>query len=181
MRAGLSALAVLLFFSLSGAPAADEVEEPAGYRFEPYRAPTPSGLKGATTLDTSVAERMWREGSALFVDVMPRDPKPANLPAGTVWRDRRRDNIPGSVWLANVGYGALSNEMEVFFRRSLEELTAGDPTRALIFYCQVHCWMSWNAARRAIALGYAGVHWYPDGTEGWAAAGLPLAEAHPRR
>ena len=23
------------------------------------------------------------------------------------------------------------------------------------------------------------VHWYPDGTDGWAAAGLPLAEAHP--
>jgi PQQ-dependent catabolism-associated CXXCW motif protein len=181
MRACLSALAALLLVALAGTPAADDVEEPAGYRFEPYRAPTPSGLMGATTLDTAAAERLWREGSALFVDVMPRDPKPANLPAGTVWRDRRRDNIPGSVWLANVGYGALSDEVEVFFRRSLDELTAGDPARALVFYCQVHCWMSWNAAKRAVALGYIRVHWYPEGTEGWAAAGLPLAEAHPHR
>jgi PQQ-dependent catabolism-associated CXXCW motif protein len=179
MRAFLSALAALLFFSLSVVLKAGEVEEPAGYRLEPYRAPTPRSLTGATTLDTRAAERMWREGSALFVDVMPRDAKPANLPAGTLWRDRRRDNIPGSVWLANVGYGALSDEVESYFRRSLEALTAGDHSRALVFYCQMHCWMSWNAAKRALALGYARVQWYPDGTEGWAAAGLPFAEAQP--
>jgi PQQ-dependent catabolism-associated CXXCW motif protein len=179
MRARLS-VAALLLLRLSGATTSGDAEEPAGYRFEPYRAPTPRGLTGAATLDTSAAERMWRERSALFIDVMPRDARPANLPARTVWRDRRRDNIPGSVWLANAGYGALSAEMEAYFRRSLEELTAGDHTRALVFYCEMHCWMSWNAAKRAIALGYARVHWYPDGTEGWTAAGLPLMEAEPR-
>jgi PQQ-dependent catabolism-associated CXXCW motif protein len=123
---------------------------------------------------------MWRAGASLFIDVMPRDAKPANLPAGTVWRDRRRDNIPGSAWLANVGYGALSDEMQAYFRRSLEELTGGDAGRVLVFYCDSQCWMSWNAGKRAIALGYARVHWYPDGTQGWTAAGLPLAEATPR-
>jgi PQQ-dependent catabolism-associated CXXCW motif protein len=179
MRAFLSALAALLFFSLSVVPKAGEVEELAGYRLEPYRAPTPRSLTGATTLETAAAERMWREGSALFVDVMPRDVRPAKLPAATLWRDRRRDNIAGSVWLANVGYGVLSQEMEAHFRHSLEELTAGDHSRALVFYCQMHCWMSWNAAKRALALGYTRVHWYPDGTEGWSAAGLPLAEARP--
>jgi PQQ-dependent catabolism-associated CXXCW motif protein len=175
-----SALAVLVFLTLPGAAAGAEVEEPAGYRLEPYRAPTPFGLAGATTLDPSAAERMWREGSALFVDVMPHEAKPANLPPGTVWRDRRRDNIPGSVWLANTGYGALSEDMETYFRRSLQELTAGDHSRALVFYCQLQCWMSWNAAKRAIGLGYGRVYWYPDGTDGWVAAGLPLAEAQPR-
>jgi PQQ-dependent catabolism-associated CXXCW motif protein len=179
MRARLS-IAVLLFLAVPGAAVAGEVEEPAGYRLERYRAPTPSGLTGAATIDTADAERMWRERSALFVDVMPHDAKPANLPVGTVWRDRRRDNIPGSIWLANVGYGALSEEMEAYFRRSLQELTAGDHSRTLVFYCQMDCWMSWNAAKRAIALGYARVHWYPEGTEGWAAAGLPLTEAQPR-
>ena len=34
--------------------------------------------------------------------------------------------------------------------------------------------MSWNAAKRALALGYAHVAWYPEGADGWAAAGLPL-------
>ena len=180
MDARAIAIAVLLFFAVPGGTIADEIEEPAGYRFEPYRAPTPRGLTGATTVDTAAAERMWREGNALFVDVLPHEAKPANLPAVTVWRERRRDNIPGSVWLANVGYGALNPDMEDYFRRSLEELTAGDRNRALVFYCQMNCWMSWNAAKRAIALGYARVHWYPDGTDGWTAAGLPLAEAQPR-
>jgi PQQ-dependent catabolism-associated CXXCW motif protein len=160
--------------------AAADVDEPAGYRFEPYRAPTPSRLTGATTLDTAAAERLWRDGDTLFVDVMPRDPKPANLPPGTIWRERRRENIPGSVWLANVGYGALSEDMEAQFQKSLAELTEGEPRRALVFYCQRHCWMSWNAAKRAIALGYSQVYWYPDGTEAWVAEGLPVAEAHPR-
>jgi PQQ-dependent catabolism-associated CXXCW motif protein len=113
--------------------------------------------------------------------VMHRDERPPNLPAGTVWRDRRRDNIPGSVWLANVGYGALNKETEGYFRRALEELTAGDRARPLVFYCLTECWMSWNAAKRAVALGYARVHWYSDGSDGWAAAGLPLAKARPHR
>ena len=39
--------------------------------------------------------------------------------------------------------------------------------------------MSWNAAKRALALGYKNVAWYPDGTDGWEAAGLPLHEAKP--
>ena len=39
--------------------------------------------------------------------------------------------------------------------------------------------MSWNAAKRAISYGYSNVHWYPEGTDGWAEAGLPLAGAEP--
>ncbi len=37
--------------------------------------------------------------------------------------------------------------------------------------------MSWNAAKRALALGYQNVAWYPDGTDGWHEAGLPLQDA----
>ena len=173
---------VLLFLAgaLLAAPVAAQVEEPEGFRLEQYRAPTPSGLKGATTLDTPAAERLWRAGNAIFVDVLPHDPKPANLPPGTVWRDRRRDHIPGSVWLANVGYGVLSPEMELYFQRSLHDLTAGDRGRLLVFYCDVNCWMSWNAAKRALAMGYRNVLWYSEGTGGWSSAGLPLVEGHPR-
>jgi rhodanese-related sulfurtransferase len=39
--------------------------------------------------------------------------------------------------------------------------------------------MSWNAAKRAVSLGYTAVAWYPDGTDGWREAGLPLSEATP--
>jgi len=39
--------------------------------------------------------------------------------------------------------------------------------------------MSWNAAKRALAYGYRNVAWFPDGSDGWQEAGLPLAEATP--
>jgi rhodanese-related sulfurtransferase len=39
--------------------------------------------------------------------------------------------------------------------------------------------MSWNAAKRVLSYGYSNVAWYPDGTDGWERAGLPLVEAQP--
>ena len=39
--------------------------------------------------------------------------------------------------------------------------------------------MSWNAAKRALELGYSDVAWYPEGTDGWLIAGLPLQDATP--
>jgi rhodanese-related sulfurtransferase len=38
--------------------------------------------------------------------------------------------------------------------------------------------MSWNAAKRATEeYGYTQVYWYPEGTTGWEAAGLPLQKS----
>lgn len=45
----------------------------------------------------------------------------------------------------------------------------------MVFYCaSTMCWMSYNAALRARALGYLDVLWYRGGIEAWKAAGLPL-------
>ena len=85
-----------------------------------------------------------------------------------------RENIPGSVWLPNVGYGELSAEFADYFRTELERLTGGDKSKPLVFYCDANCWMSWNAAKRAMTYGYSAVQWYPDGTDGWKEADLPL-------
>lgn len=177
---GIAGLAAVLFaFGPSTGRGDTPVPEPDGYRMDVYRAPTPPTLRGAHVIDTGAAEKMWRGKAALFVDVMPRDVKPANLPAGTIWRDKRRDHLPGSVWLPNVGYGALHPEVDAYFRNSLAALTEGRRDAALVFYCQTDCWMSWNAARRALEYGYADVAWYPAGSDGWARAGLPLDEAKP--
>ncbi len=35
------------------------------------------------------------------------------------------------------------------------------------------CWVSYNAALRAINAGYTNVLWYRGGIEAWKAAGLP--------
>jgi hypothetical protein len=39
--------------------------------------------------------------------------------------------------------------------------------------------MSWNAAKRAMSMGYAHVAWFPDGTDGWQKVDLPMTEAQP--
>jgi PQQ-dependent catabolism-associated CXXCW motif protein len=161
-----------------GAPSQDHAPEPAGYRLDDYRAPTPATLAGAGVLTTAEAKLCWENG-AVFVDVLAHSPRPANLPSGTIWREKMRRDIPGSVWLANTGYGELAAETENYFRRGLERVTQGDGAKLLVFYCLRDCWMSWNAAKRALALGYKNVAWYPDGTDGWEAAGLPLQEAKP--
>ena len=113
--------------------------------------------------------------------MLPRPPKPKNLPAGTVWREKPRLNIPGSVWLPDTGYGKLAAATEEYLRRGLARAPAGNNATLLVIYCQADCWMSWNAAKRALSYGYSNVAWYPEGTDGWQRADLPMAESQPSR
>ncbi len=181
MRRRRFALALLAALLAGGAARAGDVPEPEGYRTGEYRAPTPATLRGARVLSTAEAEALWKGGQAVFVDVMPHAPRPPNLPAGTIWRERPRQNIPGSIWLPDTGYGELAAVTERYLRDNLARATAGDRTRGLVFYCLQDCGMSWNAAKRALQMGYTNVAWYPDGTDGWAFADLPLQHATPAK
>jgi PQQ-dependent catabolism-associated CXXCW motif protein len=69
--------------------------------------------------------------------------------------------------------------MADYFSKGLEKATHGDHARIVVLYCLADCWMSWNAAKRALSLGYSNVAWYREGTDGWIAAGLPLEQATP--
>jgi len=169
---------VMLIVAVCEAVAAD-VPEPDGYRLENYRSPTPATLRGVRVINTDEAEKIWRSRSASFVDVLPRPPRPRNLPERTLWRDKPRASIPGSIWLPDTGYGELAPSMAAYFSKGLEKATSGDHSRTLVLYCLADCWMSWNAAKRALTLGYSEVAWYPEGTDGWLAAGLPLQDATP--
>jgi rhodanese-related sulfurtransferase len=47
-----------------------------------------------------------------------------------------------------------------------------------VFFCSgVRCWLSYNAALRAVRGGYANVYWYRGGIDAWRAAGLPTFTA----
>lgn len=179
IRAALRAAAAAALLALAGTGAlAAPPEEPAGFRMDHYGAPVPATLAGARVLSTADAEALWREHAALFVDVLPRPPKP-DLPAGTVWHEPPHADIPGSVWLADTGFGTLSDTMEAWYRDSLDRLTGGDHARPLVIYCKASCWMSWNAAKRAVGWGYSAISWYPGGVDDWGAAGLPLEDRSP--
>lgn len=161
------------------AAAQTPVPEPDGYRLENYRAATPATLRGGKVLTTAELASLWHSDGVILVDVLPQQKRPDNLPATTLWIAKPRYDIPGSVWLPDVGRGALSPEVEGYFKENLARLTAGNRDRGLVLYCLADCWMSWNAAKRAISYGYRRVYWYPDGTDGWVAASLPTAEAAP--
>jgi PQQ-dependent catabolism-associated CXXCW motif protein len=169
----VAALGVVLLVGGAGATDAPPLE-PSDYRTDDYRSPVPGTLRGAAVLSTDEARAWWDRHDAVFIDVLPQPPRPAGLPAATLWRPKPRDDVPGSIWLPDTGYGALAPVMEQYFERGLREATGGDRGRALVFYCLANCWMSWNAAKRAVALGYTHVAWYPDGTDGWAEHHLPL-------
>ena len=160
---------------------ADTIPEPPGYRLENFRAPPPQTLAGATVLSTADAIGIWTAKAAVFIDVMPQPPRPANLPAGTIWRDIPHDTIPGAIWLPNVGFGALAPETETFFKAGLAQATGGDPNRPIVVFCMRDCWMSWNAAKRALSFGYTQVRWFPDGTDGWTDSGRALVRAERAR
>ncbi len=179
MRRKCASLVLATLTFLGSAHAQENAPEPEGYRTDNYRAPVPATLAGARVLATAEAEAIWRAGEGVFIDVLPRPPKPPNLPAGTVWRDKPRLNIPGSVWLPDTGYGMLAPATEDYFRRGLARASGGDRAKLLVLYCQAACWMSWNAAKRVLSYGYRHVAWYPLGTDGWERANLPMAESQP--
>ena len=182
MTRSCAILAVILGLAAplcTGVRSEEATPEPAGYRTDNYRAPTPATLAGARVVTTAQVETLWQDKAAIFIDVMPRAPRPPNLPPGTIWRDRPRSDIPGSIWLPDTGYGELAPVTEDYLRQNLAQVTGGDRTKLLVIYCLRDCWMSWNAAKRILAMGYRNVAWYPEGTDGWSDALLPVVDAHP--
>lgn len=176
-------LALLLsgFFGLWSLPlAAQAPEEPAAYRTDNYKAPTPKTLRGAEVVTTAEAYEIWRKKGAVFIDVLAHTPRPAGLPADTMWRDPPHNTIAQAHWLPEVGRGELAAEIETYLKDSLSALTQNDKNTPLLFFCRRECWMSWNAAKRVLSYGYTRIYWYPDGVEGWGEAGFPMEVTQPR-
>jgi PQQ-dependent catabolism-associated CXXCW motif protein len=178
----VSALLLLSFPGLNAIAAEDDFElfSADGYRIAEFRAPVPDRVPDATTLTTSQLQSLLKDHDVVLLDVLPAPVKPKDRPANLLWLPPARYNIPGSHWLPNVGYGALSTELERYFKQNLQRLTAGDKSRKVVLYCLAECWMSWNAAKRAATeYGYTSIYWYPDGTTGWEADDLPLEKSKP--
>ena len=161
--------------AFQGAAASGVVAEPDDYRMGDYRAPVPATLQGATVVDAEALRALIEGGADVaLIDVLPRDRRPDDFPADRLWRPPTRHHLPNSVWLPNVGYGRLSAAYQRYFMDNLEKLTNHRAGKMLVFYCDADCWMSWNAAKRALALGFRKVHWFPGGVDEWKRMGYEL-------
>jgi PQQ-dependent catabolism-associated CXXCW motif protein len=150
---------------------AEGVAEPAGYWEGDVDASTPSTLHGGRVIHVEEVEALLRRGEAVVIDVSNTPRRPAELAPGAPWLPVPHRAIPDALWLPGVGAGALTQEVEDFYRGRLQQATAGNVDAPLVVYCHENCWLSWNAAKRAIGYGYRRVFWFPDGIEGWTAAG----------
>jgi len=153
--------------------------EPGGLWTGPLQGPVPATIAGGKVIHTSELDALRRQGGLLVIDVSPAPRKPEGLAPNAPWMPPAHRDIAGSVWLAEMGRGVLAPAEEAWHRARLAELTRGRLEAPIAIYCHPRCWASWNAAKRAIGYGYRRVYWYPDGIEGWRAAGLPMATAEP--
>jgi PQQ-dependent catabolism-associated CXXCW motif protein len=127
-------------------------------REQKLHAPTPTDISGAKVITTDGLRRaLAGSGRLVLVDVRPQP----------------RATIPGA---------HINNAIGIDFRadaeRAVEDFltrVAPDKAAPIVFYCvNWECWLSYNAALRAVAAGYNNVHWYRGGIAAWFEAGLPL-------
>lgn len=147
--------------------ASDVVEEPEDYRLENYDAPVPETLSGATTVDALVVKDLLEQKNALVVDVIPQHRRPDFLPENQIWIPVEHQGVAGSIWLPDIGYGVLSETTIAYFKNNLNKYTDNQTDHPVVFYCRLDCWMSWNAAKRALEFGYTNIYWFADGLDGW--------------
>ena len=169
----LAALSLSLLLGV--AQAETPLFSPEGYRTSLYRSPTPNHVDGARIFDTeSLKALLTQIPRPVLIDVYRRQ-----WLEGRFIEDQPHANLPGSHWLANTGDGELSQQVQDYFARNLQKATAGREDQPLVFYCRADCWLSWNAVKRAIAMGYKAVYWYRDGLDAWEAANLPVEPSRP--
>ena len=170
--------ALLLVLLLGGAALAAGVPEPDGFRTDDYRAPVPDTVAGGVVVHAPQIRALQEQGRVVLIDVLPAPRRPAVMRPGMPWLPAVHRNLPGSLWWPEVGRGAIPPNLEARLGARLAQVAAAHPGSLVVFYCQKDCWMSWNAAKRAAALGI-NAGWFPEGTDGWQASGLPLQDAAP--
>lgn len=124
----------------------------------PMHGPTPASIPGGQVITTKGLLSLIEARQVPFVllDVLGA---PETIPASVLAVPAHQ---PGS----------LNDRVQQEFGAFLQDVTGGNRETPLVLYCLSNqCWMSYNAALRAIHLGYTNVLWYRGGLEAWKAAG----------
>jgi rhodanese-related sulfurtransferase len=131
-----------------------------------YHAPTPLQVPGGRTVQTvELHEMLAREPRPYLIDV---------LGGGT------HRTIAGAFWMPGAGAGDMDADEEKRFLKALGAFAGGDKNRAIVFFCvDPQCWLSYNAALRAIAAGYTNIMWYRGGVAAWRQAGQLMTMSEP--
>lgn len=150
------------------APAQQELQDfgvPATNQLHsgPMHGPTPTSIPGGRVITTPELVQMLQQGQPIMLIDVLGGPQ----------------LLPNSVSMPMLAQpGQPNDQITQQFQYSVAQATGGRNDVPMVFYCQgIQCWMSYNAALRAIAAGQRNVLWYRGGLEAWQAAGLPLQQA----
>ena len=173
-----------------------------GATTQPGQAAAARSGPPAASLDTLMAwerQDMGVPASRQLHDGAPHGPTPNQIPGGQVITTKgllpllQQREVPVRVfdvlgaaqglpqaipaaWAAQPG--RFDDETQSRLAQLLRQASGGRRDVALVFYCGgPQCWMSYNAALRAISLGYPNVMWYRGGMEAWQRAGQALSGA----
>ncbi|HYD55506.1 MAG TPA: rhodanese-like domain-containing protein [Burkholderiales bacterium] len=155
----------LLAFSAHGDEFADYGVAPQEtLRQQDFHAPTPLAVPGARTITTAELRKRLQAPPAerpLLIDVLG---------------GYGHASLPGAVWLPGAGRGgSFEDPIQARLGQALRVLSGGNAGREMVFFCaSPQCWLSYNAALRAIHLRYSTVAWYRGGIEAWGESGGAL-------
>ena len=127
--------------------------------------PTPASIPGGQVVTTKglIGLVQGQQAPYILFDVLGQ---PEVLP-----------NAVPAAWLSQPG--TFNDSVQPQAAQMLGQRTQGRKDVALVFYClSRECWMSYNAALRAINAGYTNVLWYRGGIEAWKMAGLPTQQGN---
>src|SRR4051812_4356911 len=135
----------------------------AELRLKDFSSPTPLEIPGARIITTTELRKLLRESQPLLLDVISAE---------------GHTSLPGAIWLPGAGRGtSFEDEIQARLAVALQAATKGDMGAPLVFLCAgPRCWLSYNAALRAVRLGYTNVLWYRGGIEAWGAGGGALTK-----
>lgn len=168
-------LLTLVFFPGSAARADDALFDPfTGYRIAHYRAPIPAPPPGVAAVDTSKVAHL-SAGGAVLLDVHPM--RTFEIAESGEWIvPGQHESLPGAIWLPVVGWGTIEGWAEDYLVTTLDRRARNAP--AVVVFCQLDCWLSWNAAQRVRDLGYK-TFWYAGGVDTWQEHGRALEPVSP--
>jgi len=126
-------------------------------------SPTPRSIPGGrvVTTDQLRAALAGNRRRFLLIDALGGD----------------HESIPESYHIPEAGYsGNFNDSTQSYVFSTLRSLTGGDVAYPLVFFCRgSQCWESYNAALRAMRMGFSNVYWYRGGINAWQEAGLPMS------
>jgi PQQ-dependent catabolism-associated CXXCW motif protein len=124
-------------------------------------SPTPLTLPGGHVITTAEVKQALGT-NIVFIDV---------------WQQPTHPSLPGAVPMPGAGNpGSFNDETQQRLWTALAQATNKQPDRPIVFFCTgSRCWESYNAALRAVNMGFKMVLWYRGGLAAWQAAGGPMA------